>query len=681
MPTIEELAAKYGGGTTASQDSGNIDDLIAKYTSKTEDKKPVKAETGGVMKDLERGMRDVSDTLDTVLQPTVGRLLGMEPTAEKRKQRLQEYEAENGTEPNLGRLGGQLLATAPILPARVLQGIRGAMGALPIALSTGEKVAAPLMNRLGAATATGALGGTAFGLGTSGVSQNSLPVHVGENALGGAVGGPLLDRASALASKVIPGIKSMTGDASINLVANRYGINPKAAKQILTELDNEGMTLAEAEAQINKLGPDATIADLTPGLQKMAGALAQRGGRATSIVENRFAGRADTANDSAHNIMVSNLGAKPNLETEKSSIVNEARRLTRPDYKAAYDSGTPLDVSNVVSGIDSALETAVGSKASQLRQAKSFLFKDGTLKNDIASLHEVRQALDDKIEKLGSPVNTQGSRTLGAINKIRDELDSVLKTNPQMQAADSKFAERMSVAQGLDIGSKALNKGNYEEFERTFNAASPELKETIKKGMRSQIGDMMEAAARGELAGAQQLLGKKSANRKKLELAFGTKGTDVLEALSDQAALRSTEKTVSQGSRTAINQRINALFDADRPKGILSDALTGLALDATSGSLGAGTAIMAAKRTGGNIFAKIGERRKDAFAESTADLISRNRTQMPVTMDALNTIQKIQAKLQPKSLPRQLSLPVNASSIVGIPVVDYTSGRIKDYMK
>jgi len=700
MPTIDELATKYGGTSIPSQNSGGVSDidyLANKYgggeiaTSAAAPSVSSKTTTQNVIGGVNQGVMDVANTLSGYhrsIAGKIGSLIGTDQP-EANNQAFQEYTAQqkgkykseygDSTAADIGRVGGQVLATAPLLPGGVVQGVRGMMGALPISLSTGEKIAAPVLNRLGAAAATGGLGGAAYGVGTSGTSENSLPVHVGENALGGIVGGPILERAGALASKIIPGVKNIIGNAAINGVASRFGINSKAAKQILTELENEGITLAEAQSQLSALGSDATIADLTPALQKIAGALGQRGGRSTSIVENRFANRASTADNNAHNIMVSRLGPKPDLEAEKEAIFKEASRLTGRDYGLAHASPDKLPINGLVSHIDNALENAVGQKASVLKEIKGYLFKaDKSPKDSVAALHEARQGIDDILNKRGDSLSPNAHREVTAVRKA---LDIILKTNSQMAAADEKFAAKMTIAEGLEIGSKSLNKGNYENFEKVFNGASPELKETIKKGMRSQIGDLMEAAARGELAGAQQLLGRKSANRKKLELAFGSHGTDVLDALANEATKRSTEKTVAQGSRTAINQRINALFDSDKPKGVLQDALVGAAMDATTGSLGTGTAIMAVKRGGGNILTRFGERRKDAFAESTADIISRSGTQLPHTMDALNTIHNIQNTLRLKKPSRQLLLPVNASSIVGTPIIDYAAERAKNYLK
>lgn len=692
---IDKFLKKFNDETLSNKDEATSisDPLLAKYAGdiKPEPKK-VETTSNGFLKSNEnlmagvaKGVVNVGNTLSLAhanITQGVERLfktnnrdrVGQTKENIDRVNKLYNEQYGDSKMASVGSILGEVGATLPFTPGRVMQGIKTAAGAMPTILSTGEKVAAPMANRLGAAAGQGAVGGAIYGAGTVAGSDSSLAGNVGINALGGAVAGPVLAGAGQLASKVIPAIRSFFGNSAINVFANKYGITPNSAKRVIAELENEGMTLAEAEAQIAMLGKDATIGDLTPGLQKFVGALAQRGGRATAIVENRYAQRAKMADDQARTIMETKLGPKPDLKAEEKAIIDKAYELTGADYTAAKASDAKLSVYSLIGDINTKLETAVGAKANALKEAKGFLYKTAkdaegnevkSIKTSVKDLHEVRIGLDDMIERMESPTTTQGSRALSAIKDVRKAVDVQLKTVPEMAAADAKFAEKMKIKDGLEFGYEALKKGNIEEFNKAFNAASPELKDTMRKGLRAAIGDEMERAANGELAGAQQMFKKRTVTREKLKTAFGSDGEEVLEALATQAVLRRTEKMASEGSRTAANLRINALMDKDgKSSGVLSEIVKGGAIDLSTGAPAAAAIVMGAKRLGGNIVNKVGEVRKDANIESFADIVSRSGKDLTNAMKVISRVTKIQDKIIGKDHP-DIKLPITLSGPVG----------------
>jgi hypothetical protein len=116
-----------------------------------------------------------------------------------------EYPSSEGIIPNVsdvGRFAGQAVATAPLMPARLMAGIGAASNALPTTLASGAKVAAPLANRLVAATGQGGLGGAVFGGATSSANDSSTAENVGSGLLGGALAGPVLTAGASLARNV-----------------------------------------------------------------------------------------------------------------------------------------------------------------------------------------------------------------------------------------------------------------------------------------------------------------------------------------------------------------------------------------------------------------------------------------------------------------------------------------------
>jgi hypothetical protein len=631
------------------------------------------------------------------LDKTISKLIGGE--GEKRSQAFnervkQENEAfaqEHGddTLAQIGRIGGQIAATAPLTPVRAIQGIRAAAGALPTVLSTGERVAAQLTNRLLGASGAGAIGGASYGAATASTRTEPgvLPVvaNIAENTLGGAVGGPIMEQAGSLIAKTPAMVKGLINRASTNVASHIAGVNPKSASKVLTQLEDEGMTLSEAQNEIHRMGPDATISDLTPGLQEYAGALAARGGRTQAIVANRFKARNELKNDVAHTEIDKAIGPKPDIVAEKEAIMQKAHASVGPDYKAAKAGNQQLDVKPIIADIDQQLESALGGKKKALSAVRSFMFRQGqdskgniipVPRTSIKDLHETRQAIDAILNKPVSNPTSVDNITKGILTDLRKQLDVRLKTNPQMAAADAKFEKAIDVTKDIDYGHQSLDKGNIEEFTKRWQAANAEGKDAIRKGMRAAIGDKMERAEQGELSGVQRTFGKKSVTRAKLKLAFGNAGDKVLDVLSTQANLRGTEKFVAVRSATAIAQRINKELDvANKPTSLIGDVVKGLAIDASTGSLGSGSAVMGAKHIGGDILTKWRERRHDAYAEGLADLLSRSGKQLDQTFDQLRKINSSRNFLAPvKALQGQLKpkLPVGpiSSTLIGTPLAN-----------
>jgi hypothetical protein len=565
----------------------------------------------------------------------------------------------------VSRMAGQVVGTLPLTPVKAFQAIKGAMGALPTVAATGQRVAAPIINRLGASAVTGGLAGGEYGALTSSTNEDSLLENTTKGLITGAIAGPAITGAAALGKGALPTLRNMWANVQINKLAQNAGLESSAVKNIIAIAENAGFTPQDAQKALNKLGPNATLMDLASSIQAEGGGIASFGGKPMEIIKGRMEARAQTANSSAHNIMETKLGPKPDIEAEKEAIVKQARADTSADYKSAHSNPTALDVQPTVDYINKQLETAVGPKEAALKQLKGFLYKTvkdangndvQVLKHKVSELHEIRQAIDDVVEKKGTPETSYGKNALNAIGDVRGSIDKELKTIPEMASADAKFAAKMDIKNAVDTGYEVLKKNNYnkEEFARLYDNASPEIQAALKKGMRAHIGDLMESASRGELSEAQRLFGKNSANRANFEKAFGQSGSEVLDELQKEAMFRGSEKSVSARSHTAEGQAIQRKYGERNDKsGGLTDIIQGSALDAVTGTPGAATAIMTIKRAGGHIGLKISEGRKERLIEGTADLLSRQGNSRNVGLDVATQVHAVQSKISGK-----LKLPV-----------------------
>jgi len=194
-------------------------------------------------KGLVRGVMDVIDTgasgigfLDKKIDEFLNGSTGGSQREQKFKERIskeqKEYDEKYGEDlaANIGRVGGQVLATAPLMPARVIQGINIAAKATPTILATGEKVAAPLINRLSAAVGTGGVGGAVYGTATSGSNEKSLGENIKEGVITGAIGGPLVTAAGAgatkLGQKLVGGVSERVADLAKRAEALGIDLKP-----------------------------------------------------------------------------------------------------------------------------------------------------------------------------------------------------------------------------------------------------------------------------------------------------------------------------------------------------------------------------------------------------------------------------------------------------------------------
>lgn len=195
-----------------------------------------------------RGAKDVIDTGAHGLQNAAGYIADkVLPTeiAASIQQNIKDSQAQDkagrdqfnkeygdSTAADIGRVGGQVAATIPMMPARIMGGISAVAGALPTISATGAKVAAPLINRAIAGAGQGAVGGGIFGGATSSQNDNSIAQNVGEGVITGGLTGPLLpvagDIGKAVGGKVLGSISNTT--AQLAKRAEELGIPLKATQ-------------------------------------------------------------------------------------------------------------------------------------------------------------------------------------------------------------------------------------------------------------------------------------------------------------------------------------------------------------------------------------------------------------------------------------------------------------------
>lgn len=507
-----------------------------------------------------RGIQDVADTAQRGLDVVVGNPLshilpesmgGGEPMRERiatmrasNDLANSQFEAglHDSTAASIGRVGGQIAATAPIMPsASLAKGANAMFNAAPKITAAGEKVAAPILNRLASGATQGAGAGAIFGAATG--------QSVGENALLGAAGVPVVMAAAKLGGLAVRGASNLVDKYQVQKIARAAGVEPSAARNVLQRLEEIGITPQEASQRLQGMGPKATLADLDPALTTEASGIAAQGGKATSILKNAFGERAASADDRITNVINKELGPAPDaqnilnrirqrqtmMETKPAdiqdalgqtignahdpksvldAIVTARSKISEPLYDKAMKNpvewdgrlqqflSDPLIKSGLKKGVENQrLEALAANKEfNPSDYAIKAFAEDGSPILDkipnMRTLNVVKKGLDRMIEDSRDAVTGRLSEEGRAISKVQkafvEKLDNI---NSDYKAArdawrgptetHEAFRKGMTVFDGAG-GMKALE-NSPTQLTNYMKTASASEKEALKAGMRASI--------------------------------------------------------------------------------------------------------------------------------------------------------------------------------------------------
>ena len=472
-----------------------------------------------------------------------------------------------------------------------------------------------------AANIAGAVGGTipammaapaAFGAGGGGLLLNSAlsgmtgaGISAADTAARQGLDIPAIERSAgtgALFGAAAPGAARLAG-AGIGALGNAFTGAGVGARNLANVFQDIGLTPLQAQSELQRLGPAATLADVNPALTTEAGGLASIGGAPTSILKTAMATRAAGANSAAHDLMNATIGPAPDAEGTLQAIQADAQSRAAPHY-AAGRSGTPMDVTPVLNDINSQIGSASGGIKSLLQRVKSDLIDDvatksapaGTIvpKSDPQAILGARQALDDVMYNRDTGDAKLGPNAMRVAGNLRNQIDNIVKTNSDFANGDAIYSQSMGIKQafkdGQDIFSKSMRP---EDLQRRLATATPEEATALRQGARAAIEDAMEKSPRGEGPAAQGMFAKSSNNRANLDALFPN-GQAALDALHAEGTMRATEQRVAQNSATAERQAVHQKY-APATGGGASGIVLPLIGEAAYGGPGAAGGFIASK--------------------------------------------------------------------------------------
>lgn len=381
-----------------------------------------------------------------------------------------------------------------------------------------------MLNMMGrSAGVAGAYGGAqGFGAGEGGI-ENRLKSGAAGGAIGAAIGAaipPVAQAAKGVGSwalnKVTDLFKSPTtiteaAPAATMGVADAAAAPPasvtvnsgqasKAISKIAEALRRDGFTPAQVQQVLDKLGPDATLADLgenTRGLLTAAmsapGAGKQIG---KTLLENRQAGEQGALLESAANVF-KGAGAKGFHETD-DALLAALEKEASPLYTKSFAEAQPVNTAPVLETIDKALakmpaKSSIRSALEKVRGLLGDTVDDGFKPyDDLEVLHNAKMSIDDMLSKY------TGDDSLGNVAraKVMDVKQALLtameELNPLYKEARGKFSGIMTSKDALQAG-RAFIKEDAEITASALKELDPADQQFFREGAFRAISDIIKS--------------------------------------------------------------------------------------------------------------------------------------------------------------------------------------------
>lgn len=618
VPSLDQLNSAMGGEaqptTTPNATAPSFDDLNGAMSA------PVPEQPGVIMSTLAgagkgfgetvlggqralgKGLRwlgatDAGNWLVTDADQGVSRLEGQDAP----------YETAHPTWNQIGSVGGQLVATAPVIGggARLLSGGLEAGGALlgDTALGNTLSGAGRLVDGTAGAGSTGSprfLGKTASlvarGAG-AGAAFNGL---TGANPLSGAAIGAVGAPVGVLGEKAVGAIAQPVARAVGNVITD---LSPEwtataAANKLTKALAQDGLTPDQVAARMRLLGPNATPVDAASSLlgvkaggnfRNLAETAANSPGEGQALANRVFGQRTESAPERINQAVRAATGATGNVHAEFSDLAAQRAAAARPLYEKALAgtitpddrlrgfladpvfqaglgrgqeiqrlealaSGTPFDASEYAS-----LKTTPAAQTPSLvvgTDGKPLSVTTTPGKTATISMRgadAAKRGLDDLVEGYRDPVTgllrlDQRGR---ALNNLRgayvDYLDQI---NPDYASARAAWSGPSASMDALNMGRAALNK-DAEVTAGNVARLSPNDRQFFLSGVTRALQDKIGAAQDG--ADATRKIFGNSLIRNRIAAAFDDPEAfdEFARQMGNEAQFAATKNEVLKGSQTA----------------------------------------------------------------------------------------------------------------------------------
>ena len=437
-----------------------------------------------------RGVKDVIDTGANLLS----RLGGSEEQArvqamnEAGKQDFQQTYGDS-TAASLGRVGGNVLATAPV--GGVLGGVARAAGATRLGnalASGGFTVGAP------AATIPGAVGNMALrmagGAGTGATSAALIdPASAGLGAGVGAALPPVARVAGALGGAVSGTARAVR---DMGTQAGQQQIAANILQRSATNPEQAAQNLLRARPVVP--GSNPTIAQVAqdPGLAQLERTLVNSPETAAPL-QQRFAQQRAARGTAIDEVAATG----PESGSYYDDIVEGRRIFANEDYAAARQAGIdPEMAASMQPEIASLMERP--SIQAAVVDARRLAAETGENIADLGSvqgLDWVKKALDNQISRANRGNNSIGAEDLRALMRTRDDLNATLEQlAPAYREANRNYAQMSRQINSMDVARDLERR--YTPAAGNFGLSAREQGTSYMRGLREAQDSVRRSTGR-----------------------------------------------------------------------------------------------------------------------------------------------------------------------------------------
>lgn len=446
---------------------------------------------------------------------------------------------------------------------------------------------------------------------------------------------------------------------------------PRPAAEFALDTVGDPVRQSALRAELDRLGPQAMLADVSPEWMGVArGAASQPGMRDEIAVPllTRDAGK----NARLRTDMDRSIGPAP-VPSQIEAGIGANQTALAPQYQQVFQNARAVDTTPIAHALESDAINLRGPAQRAAQQVRQMLYvagERGVLDPNPYTLFQTRQAIDGL---MAQEVNPQVVRVLS--NARRQVDDTLAAAVPGIKDVDAQFAELARQNTAIGRGQQVLESGRtaprpQELADEVAQGALPQGSQIgpsavplrLRQGARAEMDRIVGTSANDPAAMQKLVRSEGDWNRDRLRTLFGSNADDVLNSIDRETAFYRTGNRVTSGSDTAMASRFgNFLDDAAKPNSIPTDStITGLILrgaqKAGQKALGANAEEKAARfaKDLGRLAVAQGSAR-DTIVQSLLDSASRRQSLDPITASAREVARLLLASSPPLTNRSQAS--------------------------
>lgn len=459
----------------------------------------------------------------------------------------------------------------------------GANAAGGLAVPLGAIGAASRATGLGAKMLYGAGAGAGIG-GIQGAAESkdwaNLPQTARDAAIGSGVG--------FVVGGSIPAAGKMIGagyNAAANAIqGNADGMSRGASRHLVDALAADGPQAVRA--QLDRLGPDAMLADAGPALLGKAQGASLNSDEGRSVLQGALTARNEGTNARIMGDVNKSLGPAEDPQTVTNAITARRSEVDARNYPAAVSSSPPVDTGNALVSLGAMIQGSVGMERRALSSLRDMMMTERQVprldpiagnpmsdargnrlydmvpepQTDPAILHKIKGELDNVIQYdapgLGVPAGAVKNQQ-AALKNMRYQVNNALEDQvPGYEPANRASQALAQRQQSVELGTQYLGSGKTTaspgRFSTEFNQLDPGTQIAFAKGSRGEIERILGTKANDLQALRGELQGEGGWNTAKLATVHGQDAADQLVSTVDRnLKFRDTYNKVVENSQTA----------------------------------------------------------------------------------------------------------------------------------